>query len=456
MSAGRDHKKRTAAFITLGCKANRYDSSAMMGMIPESLYTIIDDSSRPAGPIHADVYVINTCAVTGKSAFQSRQMVRRVKRWNPEARVVVTGCLAELDKPSLLAAGADLVAGLAERDLVIRCLEGQPPCPSSVFHHPEGGRQARGRAVVKIQDGCDLRCSYCIVSTARGRSRSLAEPLVLGQLRALAGRGFAEVVLTGIHLGLYGKDTGTSIAGLIEKIAAEAGMPERIRISSLEPMELTTELIAVMARSRKVCPHLHLPVQSGDSETLKRMRRPYPAEIIEELVHAVIAAMPRAGIGLDLIAGFPGESEQAHENTRVLVASLPVAYLHVFPFSRRPGTPAADMPEQIAAAVIKQRARELRDLGTEKKRSFLQAQKGRVLQVLAETRSGGEITGTSENYVSVIMPGPSDLAGRILPVRVTRVCAGHVKGVIEDDGRADATDKGDAGLPELEKPPRRA
>jgi len=424
-------RRPICAFITLGCKANRYDTAAMMAMVPPGRYEVVDQDAAPAGPVIADVYVINTCAVTGTSAFQSRQMTRRVKRWNPEARVIVTGCLAELEADQLRAAGADLVAGVGAREEVVRFLGGDA-VPGPLFFHSEGGSQRRGRAVVKVQDGCDFRCAYCIVSTARGPSRSLEPAAVLGQLAALASRGFNEAVLTGIHLGLYGRGHGSSLAELLEMIEAAGDAPPRIRISSLDPQELTPRLIGIMASSRKICPHLHLPLQSGDRDVLGRMRRPYTPEEFESAVTGALAAMPGAAIGLDLIAGFPGESEAAHHNTASLIERLDVSYLHVFPFSRRPGTPAAAMPGQVAPDVIKRRARELRELGAAKKRAFLRAQVGRTLGVLAESWEDGVATGTSENYARVKFAAPHEVIGKIVKVRVETAQAGHVAGRVAE------------------------
>jgi len=410
----RDGDKKRAAFLTLGCKANSYDTSALMGMASKDRFVV---KKGHAGEF-AEFYVINTCAVTGKSAFQSRQMVRRARRWNPDALVIATGCLAELEPESLLQAGADIAAGVSQRDRVVELLGGG--CvDNGLFYHPEGGVQSRGRAVVKIQDGCDNRCAYCVVSIARGRSRSLPVESVLCQLRSLACRGFREAVLTGIHLGLYGRERGDSLAGLIRRIEGEADMPERIRLSSIEPQELDEELIEAMTSSTRVCPHLHLPLQSGDARVLELMRRPYTPDRFEEAVALIRSHIPNAGIGIDLIAGFPGETEAQHENTLERVSRLAVSYFHVFPFSKRPGTEAEKMSGHLDPALIKNRAKELRNIGREKKREFLAQQKGKTLEVLAETLEGARITGTSGNYLKVRFKGKAELIGAVVPVKIT-------------------------------------
>jgi len=416
-----------AAFITLGCKANRYDTGALMALTPACRYRSIDQD-RERGPVVADVYVINTCAVTGQSAFQCRQMVRRARKWNPAARIIVTGCLAAVAPESLVQAGADLVT--AERERVVAELGGAAE-PGPVFFHREGGVQLRGRAVVKVQDGCDQACAYCIVRVARGRSRSLATEEVLHQLRALAGQGFAEAVLTGIHLGFFGRERGESLVGLLRAIAAAPGMPGRIRLSSLDPPEIGPELIALLAAEPIFCPHLHLPLQSGDPDTLRRMNRTYTVAEFRERTLALLAAIPRLAIGLDVIAGFPAETDAAHRRTVELIADLPVAYLHVFPFSARPGTPAARMRERVPQDIIKARAQELRDLGAAKKRAFLECRLGMTLLVLAETRKAGMVTGTSDTYLKTQFAGGEDVLGTIVRVRAEKNLGDRLEGKLE-------------------------
>jgi len=418
---------KTVAFITLGCKANRYDTGALMALCPPGLMAI--DLQGDASEA-ADVYVINTCAVTGQSASQCRQMVRRARKRNPGAQIIVTGCLAELTPEALREAGADLVAGIADRARVAEWLGGAAPA-GPVFRHPSGGVQPRGRAVVKVQDGCDRSCAYCAVRLARGRSRSVPAAAAEEEVAAVAAAGHAEVVLTGIHLGLWGRERRESLSDLLATLAAAPAMPERIRLSSLEPDELTDELIALLARSPLFCPHLHLPLQSGDADTLARMNRPYTPALFRERVLAYLAAVPGAAVGLDVIAGFPGEAEAAHRRTVELIRELPLAYLHVFPFSARPGTPAAAMAG-LDAAEVKARARELRELGDEKRRGFMSGLVGRRLSVLAETAGEGLVSGTSAEYVRVRFAAGPEALRRIWPVRVRAARAGGLEGDRED------------------------
>ncbi len=372
----------SAIFVTLGCRSNQYDTAAMMAWAEEAGYRVRDLSSVPSDEGLVDFYVINTCAVTGKTEYQCRQMIRRARKQSPNAKIVATGCLAETDPHSMIKAGADMVAGPRHRTRVIEYLGGVSNPGPGFFYHPAGGTQQKSRAVIKIQDGCMSFCSYCIVPVARGGSRSLPVNEVLDQLKRLADKGFAEVVITGVHLGIYGRDIHTSLEELIKRIDRFPGMPQRIRMSSLEPQAVSDELINVMASSRLFCPHFHLPLQSGDRQVLKDMKRPYTPKRFEEIVLKIASLLPDAGIGVDLIAGFPGESEKAHENTVKLVSDLPISYFHVFPYSRRPGTRAAEMTQQVPKDIIKERAARLRKIGGDQKKEFLRSQVGKVRKVL--------------------------------------------------------------------------
>lgn len=421
---------KTAAFITLGCKANRYDTGALMALCPPGVVAV--DLEGDASAV-ADIYVINTCAVTGRSAYQCRQMVRRARKQNPAAKIIVTGCLAELEPDALTAAGADLVAGVSDRGRVAEWLGGSA-APGPVFRHPTGGVQPRGRAVVKVQDGCDRACSYCAVRLARGKSRSVTALEAVKEVAAVAAAGHAEVVLTGIHLGLWGRERGESLCDLLAALNTAPAMPARIRLSSLEPDELTDDLIGLLARSPLFCPHLHLPLQSGDADVLARMNRTYSPEEFSERVRAYLTAVPTAAVGLDVIAGFPRESDAAHRRTVELIASLPVAYLHVFPFSARPGTPAAKMAGVVDAATIKARAAELRTLGEAKRTEFMRARLGRTLAVLVERAPGGLASGTSAEYLQVRFAAGPETLRSIVAVRVTAARAKYIEGEVEAKG----------------------
>jgi len=412
-------RKLRVAFLTLGCKANHYDSMALMAGLDPLRFEMLESEGAP---VEADIYVINTCTVTGKSDFQSRQLVRRARKWNPAARVLVTGCLAETQPHSLQDLPQDGVIGVHERGRVIEWITGKtrPELlpPEDFFYDPAGGRQRRTRALVKVQDGCDLACAYCIVPQARGRSRSLPEAAVLTQLRRLSEQRFQEAVLTGIHLGFYGKDHGANLVALLKSLEREPGIPPRIRLSSIEPQEFSPELIALIAGSNRICRHLHLPLQSGDDSVLRRMRRLYTREEFRRVVLELYQAMPELCLGLDVIAGFPGESEADFIETITFLESLAWSYLHVFPFSVRPGTAAAEMDKQLVPPVIRARAARLRELGSRRRQAFYAQAVGKRLRLLVEDRRAGWQRGFSDQYVPLRFQSEQDWQGRLVEVRV--------------------------------------
>lgn len=407
------------AFLTLGCKANRYDSMALMAQLDPAGFEVLESEGAP---VAADLYVINTCTVTGQSEFQSRQLVRRARKWNPKARILVTGCLAEAQPEALRDLPQDGAIGVRERGRVIEWITGQArpevPCQENFFYDPAGGLQRRTRALVKVQDGCDLACAYCIVPRARGRSRSLPPAAVIAQLRRLAEQGFQEAVLTGIHLGVYGKDQGTDLAALLKNLEPEPGLPARLRLSSIEPQEFSPDLIALIAGSSRICRHLHLPLQSGDASVLRRMRRPYTAEEFRRVALELFQAMPDLCLGLDVIAGFPGESEANFIETLDFLENLPWSYLHVFPFSVRPGTAAAKMDGQLTPPVIRARAGRLRELGSRRRQRFYAENVGKRLRLLVEGNRAGWQQGFSDHYLPLRFQSERDWQGRLVEVRV--------------------------------------
>jgi threonylcarbamoyladenosine tRNA methylthiotransferase MtaB len=434
------------AFITLGCRANQYDTSVMMAGLDPERFAVADisharnrddltDSRGYARP--ADIYVINTCTVTNKSDFQSRQMVRRARRWNPEAKIIVTGCLVETNPKSLHGLPFDHLVRPDERRDVARIImdgirEKVPSAGNSgFFYHPEAGLQLRTRALVKIQDGCDLRCSYCTVPLARGRSRSLEPEKVLHQLKALFHQGFLEAVITGINLGAYGRDIGTSLLELLEHIEDEKDVPPRIRLSSLEPHEIYPALIEHLGKSRRICPHLHLPLQSGDDRILAGMKRIYKARKFSDIVRNLHQAMPGLCLGMDVIAGFPGETDQSFENTLRLLESLPFAYLHVFPFSPRPGTEAAEFKDRVHSLHVKSRTRVLRRLGEDRRKRFYHDHQRGILRVLFESHESGWLRGLSNNYIPVRAQGPKEFTGRLVQVQAETVNSRGITGRIK-------------------------
>ncbi|MBA4421677.1 MAG: tRNA (N(6)-L-threonylcarbamoyladenosine(37)-C(2))-methylthiotransferase MtaB [Syntrophus sp. (in: bacteria)] len=414
------------AVATLGCKVNQCESAGISETLAVRGMTLVPFEEE------ADCYIINTCTVTGRTDYQSRQLIRRAIKRNPAAVVLVTGCYAQRAPEEIARIpGVGIVVGNAEKsrlsDLIRELSEGIAPEIHVGDIRSEKRFSSLGaasfpdhtRAFLKIQDGCDAFCSYCIVPRARGASRSLRPVEVEEGIASLASEGYREVVLTGIHLGAYGRDLipTTDLEAMVRSVT-EAHLVERLRLSSIEPREVTDELISLIESSGVVCRHLHIPLQSGDDGILAAMNRNYDAAFFRDLIRKVHTAVPDIAVGIDVIAGFPGETETAFVNTIRLVEGLPVAYLHVFPYSRRPGTPAAAMPDQVPEIEKKRRAEQLRRIGTAKRQAFAERFIGTPLAVLIEGRkekSTGFSIGFSDNYIPVACGTACD-ANRIVRV----------------------------------------
>jgi len=432
------------AVATLGCKVNQCESAGIAAALSGHGLTVVPFAER------ADCYIINTCTVTGRTDFQSRQLIRRAVRRNPEAAVLVTGCYAQTAPEEIARIpGVRVVAGNAEKERIAEFIgemaAGAPRVEVGDIRN-EGDFSRLGatvfpehtRAFLKIQDGCDAACSYCVVPRARGGSRSLPAEEVMERLSALALAGYQEAVLTGIHLGAYGRDLvpAADLTTVVRR-SAEEGRIGRLRLSSIEPREITDELISLIESSGTVCRHLHIPLQSGDDEILAAMNRDYDAAFFAGLVGKIHRAVPGIGIGIDVMAGFPGEAEAAFLNTLRLVEKLPVSYLHVFPYSPRPGTPAAAMPGQVREPEKKRRAELLRKLGEEKRRAFAGGFIGKSLAVLVEARrdkTTGYPIGFSDNYIPVAVRSAAAAANRIVRVLPESFDNGRlVAAVIEEE-----------------------
>ncbi len=400
------------------------------------------------GPV--DLCIINTCTVTGKASMQSRQAVRRATRANPNARIVVTGCYAQTAPQEILdIPGVDLVLGNDGKPRIADMVCNRPADPPSAAaaatamledqRMSRSGRTDRARPFLKIQDGCNARCSYCIVPVARGVSRSLPVEDALSSIERLNEAGYPEIVLTGIHLGHYGLDLDppSNLLSLLKAIR-QLQSARRVRLSSIEPQELTGDLIRFVASAAAgpsaICPHFHVPLQSGDDDILRRMNRPYTREFFRELILRIKHHLPDASVGVDVLVGFPGESEAAFENTCALLDELPVTYLHVFPFSRRSGTPADLLPDQVPAAVLKARCRQIRLIGYNKKLEYYTYFINKTLEVVAESivdADNGWMKGTSANYLPVMFRGRAEQIRTIVPVRIERVdLQGGVTGTV--------------------------
>jgi threonylcarbamoyladenosine tRNA methylthiotransferase MtaB len=417
--------------VTFGCKVNQYESAALAETLEGWGFV-----SRPskAAP---DLVLVNTCTVTARADQQARQAVRRLARQYPGAQIWVTGCYAQRSPETIASLpgvtrifGNQEKANLAEmvatgiptsgpQIQVQRFGPREPFYSSPVSHFP-----GHTRAWLKVQDGCSHACSYCIVPKVRGPGRSLLPEGVQASLEALAARGFQEIVLTGIDLGQYGKDLRPplNLAHLLKGLS-RVEMPFRLRLSSLEPQEITPELVEALSTVPHLCPHFHLPLQSGSPTVLAAMGRPYHPEHFRDLVMDLHRQFPQAALGLDVLVGFPTETSADFEATRTLVETLPVAYLHVFPFSPRPGTPAQDM-RPLPGEEVQRRAQVMRKLGQNKKEAFYQAQVGQIGEVLVEGPAPGcpgWLKGLAANYLRVVLPGPVGWQNRRVNVRFLEV-----------------------------------
>jgi threonylcarbamoyladenosine tRNA methylthiotransferase MtaB len=391
--------------------------------------------------------IINTCTVTARASMQSRQEIRKAIRSHPQARIVATGCYAQTEPEALQKiSGITDIIGHDEKNRILELpyiafgkilpisapeMIKRPDCPNKIRENPEG---TRARPFVKIQDGCNGHCTYCIVPSARGQSRSTPIKTVCDQIRLFANKGYHEVVLTGIHMGSYGSDLtpSESLSSLLFHIRKKK-IIGRIRLSSIEPRELTGEIIKTVAGSGCFCRHFHIPLQSGDDRILRKMGRPYTREFFKAVVLDIHQRIPDAAIGTDVLIGFPGETDTAFENTLGLVKELPLSYFHVFPFSPRRGTPAAGFPNQIPVDRIKQRSQKIRKLGNEKKNAFYRRFLGKRVEMVVEGNApgmSGYLKGTTSNYIPVNIRGENSLRRSLIEVVIDHVDDNNiVKGI---------------------------
>lgn len=427
----------TFQLITLGCKVNQYESAAIAQSLSGAGWL-------PAPPgSHPHVVAVNTCIVTSTAARQSRQVIRKAIRENPEALVAAIGCYAQVFPEELEAIdGLNLIVNnrakkdfsdlllksphKIEKTALLPSFEDTPPFD----YMPVCRFPGRTRAYLKIQDGCRSFCSYCIVPHARGPCRSLPAKSVLKALEEFARAGCSEVVLTGIHLGQYGIDLEpkSDLKTLLQRVGKQ-NFPLRIRLSSLEPNELQPEIIEMAATEKWLCPHFHIPLQSGDNRILKKMNRRYSTEAFAAKIEAIRTAIPFAGIGVDIMTGFPGEDTSAHENTLALLKDLPLTYLHVFPFSPRKGTPAWRFSPRVAPETVKKRASELRALSQKKRLHFYQVCLKNNFEVLVEGPFAGDPTllrGTAENYLPFLVAQKDRIPGSMSKVQAGSICKNRI------------------------------
>ncbi len=418
------------AFATLGCKVNRADTSLIREGLPPGVEVVT--FGQPA-----DVYVVNTCTVTAAADRQSRQLVNRAHRANPEAAVIVTGCLAD-QRPEEVRSleGVVYVAANHAKPViaaeVARRLGLTMETPAAVLprYHPEEVT----RPPLKIQDGCDGVCAYCAVAAARGRPISSQADRVCGELAALGRQGCAEVVLAGIDLGAWGRDLTPpqTLATLLARVQRERPV-ERVRLSSIEIRHLDDGLLQVMAAASFICRHLHLPLQSGADAVLKRMRRPYDAATYAERVRAARAAVDMLVIGADVIAGFPGETLEDHQQTLALLQDCDISYLHVFPYSARPSTPAAGFSGQLDGPEVRRRAKQLRQLGDALWQRSREALCGvETTAVVTTQKRGDRQMGFSDQGVPLVLHGAASLEGRLVRVKLGRLTDDGMEAVVSD------------------------
>lgn len=423
---------------TLGCKVNQYESEVIRGDLMKSGWI------NATADTHADLVIINTCSVTKKAAMQSRQMIRRAIRTHPKAIIIATGCLAQTEPRDLAQIeGIDYIIGNADKTRLSEFFHSGPPVKNTApviiradisvqrFFEDSGfpATGARTRPFIKIQDGCDQFCAYCIVPHARGPSRSRPMQSIADEITNFSKRGCHEAVLTGIHIGRWGLDFSppSDLHRLLAHIH-QNNLIHRIRLSSIEPIEIKDALLSFAIDSGRICPHWHIPLQSGDDAVLKKMNRPYSSEVFSDRVMRIRSLIPQAAIGTDVMVGFPGETDDAFERTAALLESLPVTYLHVFPFSRREPAPAARFPDQIPPEIIKSRAMVLNRLGLRKKAAFYENMIGETVTVILESRrdpATGRLTGVSENYIRVMLAGDDGLKNRMVRCRITARIGPH-------------------------------
>jgi len=426
---------------TLGCKVNQFESASFKAGFEDAGLEIVSKNEP------ADIVIINSCTVTGSASAQSRQTVRKMARLNPDAKIIVTGCYAEIAAKELAKEdelkGRDYtLIGNSEKDVLIstalteyeattKISLGSIKDAKEICELPVRKFGERARAYLRIQDGCESFCSYCIVPYTRGPSRSLAPDKVLEQARVFEQEGHKEIVLTGIHIGYYGKDIDGNhdLVSLIDQLTlATPGV--QYRISSLEPIEISDALLDLIVSRSNIQPHLHIPLQSGNDAILKRMNRRYDTATFKEIVTRCKSRLPNAGIGVDILAGFPGETEEQFTEALTFLQGLNFTYLHVFPYSIRPGTPAATFPDQVEKNIKEQRVAKLRELSDYKRDSFYKNQLGQTVTVLVEGQrdDAGLLKGFSDNYVAVRFEGDDSLINTRVQVKLQALINNYVQG----------------------------
>ncbi len=418
--------------VTLGCKVNQFESQAMAALLQERGHELVSQ-----GP--ADAYIINTCTVTAESSRKSRQAVRRAMSENPFAVTAVCGCWSQISPGDAESLGADIVFGSSDRTGLVNALERafsdrlrisriDNPMERRVFEElPAGSGIGRTRAMLRVQDGCQNFCSYCIIPYVRGPVRSMPPEKAVSEAARLSREGYRELVITGIEISSYGTDLGgPDLTGLVESVCL--AVPEtRIRLGSLEPRTITLEFCERLSALKNLCPHFHLSLQSGSDSVLKRMGRKYGTEDFFSRLGLLRQYFPDCGVTTDLIVGFPGESEDEFEETLAFLSKCAFSSVHVFPYSKRPGTRAAAMESQLPRSVKKQRAARAAELALRLKENFLRSQTGKEMEILVEKSDGGFIFGFTGNYCEVRAKGIAS-RNELRRVRITGADGDFLKG----------------------------
>ncbi len=456
----------TLAIETLGCRLNQAETAILRNRFVEKGYRLTDD------PTEADLFVLHTCTLTSRATSKSRRRLRWVIRRNPDACVAAIGCYAQTDAAELARIrGVDYVVGTADK-LRLAEIVGTPvklpeavvmnraAAPGAFTIEGAGHDAVHTRANLKVQEGCDFVCAFCIIPRSRGRARSREFGDILREARSLAATGHKEVVITGVNIGTY-KDGAYTLTDVLEALTDVDGI-ERIRISSIEPTTIDEAVLDMMARGEKLCPYLHVPIQSGDSGVLARMRRRYDAADYERFMRGAVERVPGIGLGTDVMVGFPGEDEAAFERSCERVASLPFVNVHVFSFSARPRTSAFAMAGRVAPAEIRRRSERLHRLALKKKHEVYAAQAGRPLRVLIEERGAdGTSTGFSDNYIKVRARTRDERLNRFARVAVSGVALSHdgdrvvALGTIEEEPHHEKSRDLDRSAPRRDREHRR-
>ena len=420
---------KTVAFHTLGCKVNTYESEAMLKLFANDGYKEVDFKEK------ADVYVINTCTVTNSGYSKSRQMIRKAHRNNPDAVICVVGCYSQVASEEIKTIeGVSIVLGTQFRSQIVEMVKEYLETRQQIVRIADVMRSARfedldideftknTRAFLKIQDGCNNFCTYCIIPYARGRMRSRDRESVLNQAQSLVDHGFSEIVLTGIHTAGYGADFDDyTFYDLLVDLTTKVKGLKRLRISSIEMSQVSEEIIDLIASSSIIVDHLHIPIQSGNDNTLKRMNRHYTTKEFEDKYFELKEKLPSLSVTTDVIVGFPGETDEDFESTYQWIKKLHFNQLHVFPYSRRKGTPAARMKDQVDETVKKQRVKALLDLSHTLMKEYAESQLGNDLEVLIEEKDGDYMIGHASNYLKVRIKLSEDSVGHIYSVRIKEV-----------------------------------